>query len=131
MLKSDTTRRFFGAWKEDEVPDAPSFVDVVDSTWQPDDYDAIVRYLEKAAIVSTIGTVDVCDFCNCQLGSYGWQSDGFWVWRTSLSHQVKAHRVRLPDTFVDHIRDANYFLPTAEQIKLDSLDWPFPRGASM
>lgn len=127
----DSSRRFFGAWREDDISDAPSFRDAVDATWQPVDYEAILHYLETAVTVSAIPTVDVCEFCNCKLGLYGWQSDGTWVWRTSLSHQVRSHQIRLPDTFVDHIRAAKHNLPTRECIDLDKLDWPFPRRPSM
>ncbi len=122
--KYSVTRRHFGWWRESGIVEAPPLFDWTDRAWKPDDHNQIVAYLEDAKCVCATTSPDFCPLCPTTLRAFHYQSDGTWIWSSSLAHLVRDHNVRLPDDFVASIRSNHYMPPTAK-FDLSKLDWPW------
>lgn len=117
----------FSEWKHplilfkfsvDDFGQFPLYAEVVDLSWHPPDFDAILGYLRQTRVIAaTVGPDPiVCPLCGTALEPHGvsaQQSDGRWWWFTTLSHYVEFHHVRLPDRMVEHLRTNRYQPPTA------------------
>ncbi|MER7645463.1 hypothetical protein [Streptomyces sp. NPDC126522] len=38
-------------------------------------------------------------------------TDGTWLWRLDFPHYLETHHVSLPETFLEHVRGLNYWMP--------------------
>lgn len=118
-----------GESADNRCPDPTS---LVDPAWQPGDRAAIGRYLDGGLVHTHWRGLSYCRF-DCGISSPQMGSrcltDGTWVWPEGLAHYVVAHNVRLPDTFVDHMRSQdwtvpeNLFLPPIRARRRDFSDW--------
>jgi hypothetical protein len=100
----------FIVWKDlsDEADESiPLLGQLIDNSWNPPDLPVIVNYLDAGRVHSSLVGSDKsrCQFC----GAYAYdrtlvRSDGTWNWPDLLSHLVAEHSIRLPDSFVAHIR---------------------------
>ena len=51
-------------------------------------------------------------------------TDGTWSWPEGLAHYITVHDVRLPDEFVDHMRDLDWTVPQCD-VEFDRDDRDF------
>ncbi len=102
---------------EGEGDPFPSFAQLADPSWRPDDLPQILDYLRNAP-VCTAGQAGVkpCVFCGEPLRNLGtWRTDGKWVWLNSLAHLVAAHALRLPDAMAEDIRGRAHRPPAEDE----------------
>jgi len=74
------------------LPDPQNYVD---ESWDPDERDLIVRYLEAGKKHAQWRGMSSCRFCDCRNGS-ACLTDGTYVWPQGLSHYLREHAVRPP-----------------------------------
>lgn len=86
---------------EPEIPFDPQ--DFVDPAWDPAERDLVIRYLEQGKIKHQWRGISPCRVCGCSNGSQC-LTDGVYVWPQGLAHYVRAHNVRPPVAFVDHVK---------------------------
>jgi hypothetical protein len=96
--------------------DVPFYTEMVDRSWNPPDLDQIVNYLRqghRTTSVPLLGGPIVCPICEAILepATFSQQSDGDWIWMSTLSHFVQFHHLRLPDRMVESIRSNQYRPP--------------------
>jgi hypothetical protein len=91
---------------------------LVDSTWAGKDRSRVVQYLAGARAVAHAGGLSYCRF-GCGLNGCAELSDGVWLWPEGLAHYVEHHAVRLPDEFLDHVRNRDYSPLPADEIPID------------
>jgi hypothetical protein len=88
--------------------------DVVDPGWEAGRRSEIVAYLKAGhGVASYLGY----SFCRLDCGTPEEEmgtkdlSDGTWVWPEGLSHYVEVHAIRLPDEFVETMRENDWCPP--------------------
>jgi hypothetical protein len=91
----------------------PLLSELVDTAWRPANLQNILAYLRTApAEIAAPMENATCNLCGKDIGNPSVQlGDDEWAWPLRLSHLVEEHHVRLPDAFVDHIRNRQY-IPT-------------------
>ena len=126
VLLNGWSHRWYGFWRTAESDsDLPRIEDAVRENIVIDHLDGVVSYLENTPIVlATSGHRTRCLFCDEQIGSSVYRSDGVWLWPDDLSHYVRVHEVALPEAFVEHIRNVNYIPPDECRVRLEDLPWP-------
>lgn len=77
--------------------------DYVDETWNPVVREFVAAYLDNAPDVEHWRGSSSCRFCRCNNGSTD-KSDGTYTWPAGFSHYVRAHGVKPPDEFIEHVR---------------------------
>ena len=109
--------RELGFWKVDSTDDCPSHADPrghVDADWRVQaagDFALVLGYLESHGCVESYEQAyswcrfDGCPAARKELGCVTF-TDGAWVWPEGYAHYVKAHSVRPPQEFVDHVKRA-------------------------
>ena len=104
----------------------PYWKHLVDPTWNPNDKDQIVKYLETASTAAVSGYEDMdCPVCkNAKWNPSHYRSDGVWLWPSDLAHFVDEHQMRIPERFLVHIRASNYKPRDIKGIPVQSLPWP-------
>ncbi|MEO0899207.1 MAG: hypothetical protein AAFY71_22540 [Bacteroidota bacterium] len=100
--------RLMGYWHasyetEYDYPDPGQFVD---EEWDEEEKELVLAYLKKGEVFVNFRGSSWCRF-KCGVGPLGFQelTDGFYVWPSGLSHYVEEHQVRLPQEFVDHVKE--------------------------
>jgi hypothetical protein len=91
---------------------------LVDPTWARQNRGRVVKYLAGARTVAHAAGHSYCRF-GCGLTGCAELSDGVWLWPEGLAHYVKLHDVRLPDEFLEHIRNRGYSPSPAKGVPLD------------
>lgn len=115
-----------GNFKEmgyDDVPDAPSLVDVRGRR-RADHKAEVVAYLRQAKSISlspgpTEDFFDPGQF----VGTHTMRTDGVFVWPDFLAGYVERHDVLLPEEFEQHMAQAAWRLPAS--LDLDTLQPPW------
>jgi hypothetical protein len=81
-----------------------NFAQYVDQSWAAESREAFADYLDggHAALVIRVRP-QCCPLCGDELHPASYQSDGYLLWPSYLGHFVRAHGVKLPATFVEHI----------------------------
>src|SRR4051812_31939747 len=93
---------WFGFWGDVSLPDGelPALADFVDPDWNPDHKEGILEYLTRAPVILAASAGHAkCLLCPEMLAMAAFQSDGEWLWPTSLRHYATAHAVRIPVRF--------------------------------
>lgn len=121
----DNSRRYFGVWSENDYVGQPSVALWVNEKSKVDDIDKVLRYLKESVVVVTIPVACRCVLCEKKVATVGWQSDGVWLWPTSLYHYVSEHHVTIPERMQENMRSNGYRICPENEIDLDRLDWPF------
>lgn len=96
-----------GYWKTEEEPELPSHLDHTDPGWQENERSLAIIHLQKGIEVFTWKGFSWCRFgCGIPYEMMGNRdlSDGTYIWPEGLPHYLAKHSVRLPDTFIEHIR---------------------------
>ena len=80
---------------------------LVDPTWAGTDRAKLADYLNDGLVWRAYLGFSFCRF-NCgirreEMGAVT-LTDGTWAWPSGLAHYVVAHRIALPDEFLDHAR---------------------------
>jgi hypothetical protein len=78
-------------------PDAHSFVD---PTWNSDERQAVIDWLESGVDIRFAIGRSKCRFCGRDNGSSE-ASDGRFLWPSGLAHYAREHSVRLPTQLVE------------------------------
>jgi hypothetical protein len=93
---------------------------LVDPTWAQEDRSRVVQYLASAQAVAWAGGPSYCRFGCGGLG-HTEQSDGLWIWPDGLAHYVEHHDIRLPDEFLNHVRNQGYRPEPPEEMPIQGL----------
>lgn len=99
--------KYIGLWIEDLKDQCyfppQAFVGGLD----PSDKEMLIEYLTQGEIYEQYRGYSWCRFgCGAdgpEMGSCE-LNDGEWVWPQGLSHYIREHDVRLPDSFISHIK---------------------------
>ena len=107
--------KLIGYWKDTNSPhEWPDPRHVVDEDWGKDSRSTIVNYLSSGVVVHEFLGYSSCRFGACVpdelMGSREF-SDGVWIWPEGLAHYVEHHHVKLPDDFLQHLRQARFRVP--------------------
>lgn len=126
QLTANWPHRWFGFFNlptENEI-DIPQFSDFIEPDWLSGEKDKIINYLRNAdCILAASKPPAKCFLCDEKVCLASFRSDGVWLWPTVLSHYVERHEIRLPDAFVEKIREGNY-MPTECKLSHERLPWP-------
>jgi len=120
-------KKWFGFWRVNPSSDAylPELSAWIDPTWNPNDKDKILAYLENSPMVVASTSVRTpCLICDEALNSSNFQSDGVWLWPEDLKHYIHMHHVKIPSSFENHIRQNEYAPPKGVKATIDELPWP-------
>jgi hypothetical protein len=107
MIKRYPNKKLVGFWRNLPFEDSkfPWPGHLIDETQHENLINTIVDYLDDPKFYDIdngyLGS-SKCRICGEQLGSVDCIDDK-WVWPEKLSHYMKAHKVKLPDEFVEHI----------------------------
>lgn len=111
-----------GFYKEMEHGEScdPSILDNIKIKQYKADIDNICCYLNSGIpLIVCAGTVeDVINPDNGTAGTPTFFTDGRWVWPGDLSYYVKNYNLKLPDEFINTMRQADWKVP----ITIDDLD---------
>jgi hypothetical protein len=107
-----------GYWGErgSGLPDPASFVD---ESWDDTDRDLVAGHLDRGFVARAYMGYSTCRICGAQNGSLE-LTDGVYLWPEGLGHYVTVHSVRLPDSFVNHVRS---FTDAIESADVDESWW--------
>jgi hypothetical protein len=107
--------KLIGYWKEpDSPPEWPDPRYFVDEDWGKDSRGAIVDYLRSGVVVHEFLGCSTCRFGACvpdELMGNRELSDGAWLWPEGLAHYVERHHVKLPDEYLEHMRQGQFQVP--------------------
>ena len=101
--------KLIGYWRSKEELNWPDPAGFVDNQMTPSEKALIIDYLKKGLFMpyASAGR-SWCRFrCQESLLGTGEQTDGYFLWPEDLWHYVDKHNVRLPDEFIDRIREGN------------------------
>src|SRR5262245_14684169 len=102
-----------GFWYSKEEPDLPHPGEYIDWTWDRDEKDKVIRYLQESYVLTRF----YCDYPWCRLYcdfdvipeiGYREYTDGTWLYPEGLLHYVLRHMVKPPSDFLEHVRRRNY-----------------------
>ena len=118
--------RWYGFWRSNESEtNLPDIEEVAGANWSVDDKKRVLSYLDGApTVVAMSGPNTKCLLCEELIGGSVYRSDGVWLWPVDLSHYLNMHDVALPESFLQHIRDANYEPPQECPTAIEALPWP-------
>jgi hypothetical protein len=102
-----------GYWLGPRAPGWPDPRQFVDPTWDEEEREDVVSYLQHGLLARGMMGYSTCRFCESRNGSVE-LSDGIYIWPEGLTHYVQEHNVRLPPEFVDHMRRLTEDLEEAE-----------------
>ncbi|MFH9133078.1 hypothetical protein [Streptomyces sp. NPDC017524] len=83
----------------------------------------IIQYLSSGHdLFSVMGSSeDVMGSGETVLGGDSIHSDGAWIWRGDLCFYLRKYHVRLPNTFLAHVREKQYSMSAGKEIELRKL----------
>lgn len=103
-----------GYWRSEQASKLPDPRDFIDDGWRVDDRERLAHYLEMAPRVNAWLGYSFCRFeCGVspeEMGDFE-MSDGVYLWPQGLAHYVSVHHVRLPDEFVERMRERGFEPP--------------------
>ncbi|WP_405190937.1 hypothetical protein OG473_26255 [Streptomyces anulatus] len=99
-----------------------SLLDSVSSEVYEDSKEIAKYLLSGHDLFSVMGSSgDVLGSGETVLGGDSIFSDGDWVWRGDLCFYMRKYNVRLPDTFLAHVREKQYLVPAEKGTELRNL----------
>ena len=102
--------RRVGFWRDPDNPQTaewPNPHDWVDPAWDPAERAAVIEYLERGSYGIPAMGYSWCRFrCGIPDREMGSQdgTDGVYVWPEGLTHYLRAHDVKPPEEFLEHVR---------------------------
>jgi hypothetical protein len=95
----------------------PHPADLVTPGWLAGDRDRILSYLRSGRTFVQWRGLSNCRFGCTDMLAMGSRclTDGDWVWPEGLSHYIECHDVRLPQEFVDGMRERGWEIAVAEK----------------
>ncbi len=80
--------------------------DFIDPSWDSQERERVASYLDQAPDVEHWMGFSGCRFKNCDCRDNGAsdKSDGTYLWPEGFSHYVRAHNVKPPDEFIQHVK---------------------------
>jgi hypothetical protein len=102
-----------GYWSSESEQSLPNPVDMVAGRLTDEDRDDASDYLRRGFIVRAYMGQSSCRMCGASNGSLE-LSDGTYVWPEGLAHYVSEHNVRLPGSFLTHLRQRSLALEAAQ-----------------
>lgn len=94
--------RMIGYWYSEAEFWLPHAWSLVDLSWDSAIREAVAGHLDKGAVLHEWMGFSPCRLCDLQGNGSRDLYDGVYVWPEGLSHYVRDHKVRLPETFVQH-----------------------------
>jgi hypothetical protein len=95
------SRRLIGYWRNEEHPDYPDPLALVDETWDERERHQVSWFLSHGTMAFVCAGLSPCRVCGQNNGAAEF-TDGTYQWPEGLAHYVDEHRVRLPHEFVEH-----------------------------
>lgn len=125
------TNKWFGFWSENPgFHNTPSVYNWIDETWWKDRPKSnVLEYLNHGIVISvTTSQCDRCLLCSCIIDrSYGYLTDGIWIWNNYLTHYIEHHNIVIPNDFYIHMRSSAFKvnIPHIEDevSHIKGLDW--------
>lgn len=104
-----------------DLPDPGAFVD---HSWDAAERDMVAEYLKKGVTLMQYRGFSWCRF-KCGITTNGTKdfSDGTYVWPEGLAHYVEEHCVRLPEEFIEHVKQHQEGNPLASVKNPEDKDW--------
>ena len=127
--QTDATRRtlvLIGYWAGPDDDEWPHPADLVDETWDARERSIVARYLEHGVVANVWMGCSPSRLCDRTDNGALELTDGTCVWPEGLAHYVVDHHVRLPQRFVDHVRES---LRTLQDATIDPTWWREATGA--
>ena len=92
---------------------------LIDENWEVDNRDKIISYLDNGMLYSCSFGFSPNRFFKGpkNMGDHE-KTDGVWVWPSGLSDYVETYKIRLPDSFIDHMKKRN-FIPATNKDEKD------------
>jgi hypothetical protein len=115
--------RAVGYWRstlgpcEGTVDRLPHPADLVTPGWLAGNRDRIISYLRAGRTFAEWRGLSYCRFrCATDIRAMGSRclTDGEWVWPEGLAHYIECHEVRLPQEFVDGMRERGWEIALEE-----------------
>lgn len=94
--------KLIGYWRDEQHPELPDPVQLIDADWDKDEQDVVATYLESGTLALAMMGHSKCRICGVENG-FAEFTDGVMVWPTGLAHYVAEHNVRLPQSIIDHV----------------------------
>ncbi|MGQ4713851.1 hypothetical protein ACUN22_09210 [Streptomyces anulatus] len=118
--------RIAGFFKEFWPPSFGTPIDSVHDFTSSEPYEdskGIAKYLLSGHdLFSVMGSSeDILGSDETVLGGDSIFGDGDWVWRGDLCFYMRKYSVRLPDTFLAHVREKQYLVPAEKATELRNL----------
>lgn len=96
-----------GYWHSKYQQHLPKPQDYVDASWNKDERDKVIEYLQAGKrLISWMG-MSHCRFCNKDNGSCCLTDDTY-VWPQGFAHYIQEHNVKPPEEFVKYVLDNWY-----------------------
>jgi hypothetical protein len=89
-----------GYWLGRHEPGWPDVRSFVDSSWNVDEQQAVIDWLESGVEIRFFLGRSLCRLCGQPNGAAE-ASDGTYLWPVGLTHYVREHSVRLPMRLVE------------------------------
>lgn len=104
-----------GFWQSDREPDLPHPRDYVDVSWNPEERERVIAYLERCYQPPYF----FFGYSWCRLGCHdeppdiGTQdrTDGTWLFPEGLVHYVRHHALKPPAPFLEHMQKLAFQVP--------------------
>ena len=94
-----------GYWRSEYEPTLPDPREHLDETWDDDERELVVAYLQGGLPVLHMMGFSPCRICDLSANGNAELTDGSYLWPQGLAHYVQDHRVRLPPEFERHVLD--------------------------
>ena len=96
-----------GYWYSAYEPHYPHPAEMIDTSYSDPQ---LVEYLNSGIQCNEYRGSSTCRFCGISNGSRE-KTDGDCIWPVGLAHYVEHHHVKLPQEFLDHVKENNYKIP--------------------
>ncbi len=110
----------FGFWKNtsEKFPDITDFI----SSDKMKNAEAFAQYLNNGSCIVASPGMTKCFLCGAMLGPESINTDGVWIWPSTLSHFVIEHKVHLPAAFSDTIEQKQFIMPDVTEEQRTKVD---------
>jgi len=113
-----TALRLIGYWGNEQHPELPDPVHLVDPLWDDDERHATSMYFAVGTIARTSMGFSPCRICGIDNGDTEY-TDGTYLWPSGLVHYIDEHQVRLPASLVTHATERLDAIEAMDQ----EVDW--------
>jgi|GEM_PF-2353240 len=120
-----------GYWKSEFEVNLPHPINFVDSEWNSNEKNKIIRHLNKSHFLPGVAAgYSYCRLCHKKDNGCREKSDGQFVWPEGFLHYVEEHNVKPPQEFIDHCTNNPQIqiINWDQEIEFDKKWWDEQRG---